>query len=969
MGKGGGGQRVVYYFMSSHWGVCWGPVDELRSIYVGEKVAFDGFVLTEQNIDIHEPELFGGESSEGGISTRVRYYPGNSTQTLTDNHAARIDPTLTGATMPGYRGLTSLFFQENPTSPAGEEHDGAYVGANNPYLKPIWVRIGRQANAPALTDSYARIYRGNRTKRSIYFAIDHSASMDTIVDGGSTTRLDIMQSAMDGVFDRLAAEVAAGIQLDVGLGKFNTSLAYENLKLNADVDDIEELRYVLGLLSAELDTDYEVAATAAHNWFTDSLADETIGTRIFIFITDGEPSVGTGASAAAIFADELSPTGGLFNTEDGTDVQSYAINIDLSDTTESGELDNTPQDGVPVVSEADATGLQAAIEAALYGDEIEFDANPAFIIYECLTNTDWGMGAAASQIDTAAFEAAAATLWEDDFGLSMMWVQQASIEDFIREVLDHIEAVLYISPSTGKLVLKLIRDDYDEGSLPEINQDNARLTNWQRKAQGELITEVAVTWTNPRNEQEEVVYAQDNAGIAVNGLVSDGRNYYGVRSRALAQKLAHRDLRAASMPLASCEIELDRSFWDLVPGDCVKVDTPEDGISQIIMRVMSVDYGKPGDPAIKVRLVEDVFGKPIQEYDDAPTSEWVDPVPDPVDATSVQVLTLPYLFQELQVAGDYEYPEAFGAVLAASSTSGISAYQLYELETDYEPVAAYDYSTLRRGLLATALVPAVTSTITGLTSQTDGPQIKAGSWLFIGSGTDADLEIADVTAWDGTTATVKRGTLDTVPKAWPIGTPVWVMNAQAIADPTIRSDTEAVSYKVLTRTGSGLLPVGSATAYPFTLTERPSAPYRPADVKVNGDNGFAGAVTAYDDSPPDVVLTFSIRNRLTEDTTVLEWDDAGVAGEAGQTCVVEMYDDDTDTLLETYTGVTSPYTVPSGDYSGVTTIRLKVLAERDSIRSIQGYEIRVQVAEFNRLSLETGDNLLLETGFDLLREG
>ena len=88
-------------------------------------------------------------------------------------------------------------------------------------------------------------------------------------------------------------------------------------------------------------------------------------------------------------------------------------------------------------------------------------------IHECLTHTDWGMQLPATKLDLDSFKAAADTLFSESFGMSIMWVQQATIEDFINGVLNHIAATLSPNPLTGKLRLKLLRNDYDIDNLPE----------------------------------------------------------------------------------------------------------------------------------------------------------------------------------------------------------------------------------------------------------------------------------------------------------------------------------------------------------------------------------------------------------------------------------------------------------------------------------------------------------------------
>jgi hypothetical protein len=94
--------------------------------------------------------------------------------------------------------------------------------------------------------------------------------------------------------------------------------------------------------------------------------------------------------------------------------------------------------------------------------------------------------------------------------------------------------------------------------------------------------------------------------------------------------------------------------------------------------------------------------------------------------------------------------------------------------------------------------------------------------------------ITDVT---GTTVTINRGVLDTVPRAWSAGAPVWFLSEQAsrIHDPNLRPDGDTITYHILTRTSLGTLPLASANDHDYTIEERYRNPSRPADVRINGD--------------------------------------------------------------------------------------------------------------------------------------
>lgn len=606
-----------------------------------------------------------------------------------------------------------------------------------------------------------------------------------------------------------------------------------------------------------------------------------------------------------------------------------------------GEAAFSEQERAFVIFDSVSPGTTGAHVLLLPG---EFDSNPSHIIYDCLTNTDWGMGAPGTAINIASFESAAAVLYDEDFGLSMIWTKQSTIESFISEVLDHIEAVLFVNPMDGLLTLKLIRDDYEVDDLPVFTPDNSVVTKFGRKLWGETINEIVVTWTNPRNEEEQTVIAQDNANIeAQGGIVSDGRNYYGVRVRGLAMKLAQRDLRAASTPLASGDMEVNREAWNLLPGDVIVLNSPEDGIDSIVMRVGPVDYGKPGDPTVKVQLVEDIFSLPLADYDIPPDTEWVPVSEEPSPADDTLVFTLPYYMVVNEVdptvlALGVEYPEVFAGVLAAEGGQDTAEFELYNS-------GGSDLGTktiVSRAELAAGIDAEIETELPTFPDRTQGNAPVLGGLILIEGTDETDVELCEITAADSLGYTVKRGVLDTVPRAWPSGTPVWFLDGNLEnSDDTVRSEAEVVEYKVLTRTSLGLLAFGAAPTVTETLTARPHLPLRPADVKVNGDDGFSGVVDC--DGVDPIPVTWANRNRLTEDAVILAWNSADVTPEDDQTTRIEVLDL-AEAVLTTHDDLPgTSYDVPVASFAGETGGYIRVSSKRDGLISLQAHQIQVVV--------------------------
>lgn len=578
-----------------------------------------------------------------------------------------------------------------------------------------------------------------------------------------------------------------------------------------------------------------------------------------------------------------------------------------------------------------------------------FDSNPAHILFEILPYTKLGTSDAGT--DKASFEAAAVTLFNERFGLSLIWTRQSTIEDFAKEIQDHIEAAIFLNPKTGLLTIKLIRGDYDPDTLPVFGPDNCTVTNFSRKLWGETINEIVVSWTNPENEEEETVTVQDLANIAVQDghIISDSRDYYGIRRRDLAAFAAQRDLRVASAPLASCDLECNRDAWDLLPGDVIKLVSPEDGITSIIMRVGPVDYGKPGDSKVKVNLAEDIFALPLAEYDVPPPPADNDASEDPAPAAFTYIFTLPLYLVGNKIdpvaSAGAEYPVVFAGVLAAQTGSDTFGFDLVGQTTDaVGNVITTDLgarSIISRATLQADIDEEVETAIASFPDRSVGESPAVGGLIIIGNGEETEVELALVVEADEDGYLIRRGVLDTVPREWAAGTPLWFVNSDlAFVDNAQRSDAETVQYKVLPQTSQGTLEESAAAWISETLMGRPWLPFRPAGVLVNG--------TAFGDVDATALSTIPVawfeRNRLTEDSLILSWTDATVTPEAGQTTLIYLTDS-AGTVVHTYSGLTgTSFDVTSTDFGSLAVGYIVVKSERDGFESLQGHRRRVLLA-------------------------
>lgn len=591
----------------------------------------------------------------------------------------------------------------------------------------------------------------------------------------------------------------------------------------------------------------------------------------------------------------------------------------------------------------------------LSGDAmIGAEANPAHIIYECLTNVDWGAGYDAANVEEGAFLDAAQTLRDEEFGLSLIWTGQTTIEAFINEVLQHISANLIFDLATSKWSLNLLRGDYDTDAIKEINPRNAELKSFQRRSWGETINEVIVTWTNPDNEEEETVTQQDATGFAVQKTaVSDSsRNYPGIRSQEIAWRVAERDLRQAGTPLAAIEVDLDLSLRGLKPGDVMWFnwdEVDEDGdvfLDPIIVRVLKVKEPKRGAASFEVSVIEDVFSYGVARTA-TQGSEFYSPDQEPIDVPFVDLLDSPY-FVVAQQYGDsgaqaLEYPRGHVSVFSHTGLTDLRETQLYserpvpEQDPAYTSVGTLD--DVGRFLTTNAMIVEATTDF-ALPGGYIPKSLVVGGFLILGEG--ANQEVCVITAYSSGIVTLKRGCLDTTPRAWPVGTVAWeVTRSSLVVDGTEVLAGEDLDYKLLPVTSVRRLTLDEATAHTITVGDRMHLPLRPANIAVNSVAGFSAEIGSTD---TEIDISWSLRNRLTETVQVLSWVDASVAPEVGQATEIELIRTGTVLASETVSsGDSTVFDISSVSLSPGDALVLKLWSSRDGFDSWQAIEIPVSV--------------------------
>jgi hypothetical protein len=599
------------------------------------------------------------------------------------------------------------------------------------------------------------------------------------------------------------------------------------------------------------------------------------------------------------------------------------------------------------------------------------DANPAHILYELMTNAVWGRGESPSVMNEMSYLSAAETLRVESFGLSLQLVEQDKIETYIQEILDHIRAVQFQNPRTGEWNLRLIRDDYSDGAQIGLGPDNCELVTLKERTWGEVINQIRVTYTDPISGESESVTADNPSVIAIQGeVVSETRDYYGVRNKYLASWIARRDVIEASQLISSVRLKVNRQGFDLTPGMIAPFTWPDEDIDSMVLRINDVDWGSSTERDIVIDCTEDIYANTTFDY--AETQEPEDQiVSDTAVALDTYLFTdtpLPFLTTNgITVAQvNLAAPQTGVLILANDNERSVVNIQA-ESETVQPngstaqgPVA--QFSATRNSTLGVDLAAEALSTVpAGLVEGVLRTEGIAGDLFMVGE--DSTLhEIVMLDTFDGVAGTwsVIRGVWDTVPRAWLSAARIWVMPktlANTDSRETFTGDTEV--YRLLPRTSAGRLPRASAPDISYTIQGRPHAPFRPADVEIEG-NGFGDTQYLAGTAPVTFTVTWANRNRTAEDAVAARWLDGNVTPEAGQTTTIRFLDSDTGVMEHEYTGLTgTSFVCTAADIVAYRFYDVVFIAVRDGIESFQSAARSLEIERVgygNNIGYDYGEN-------------
>lgn len=532
------------------------------------------------------------------------------------------------------------------------------------------------------------------------------------------------------------------------------------------------------------------------------------------------------------------------------------------------------------------------------------DCNPICFIYELMTNQVWGVGLLPTDIDEVQFRAVAETIYNEGYGMSMLYNGGSTAKDMLEDILRHIDGVMFSDPQSGLINIKLARADYNLVDLPILGErDFQEGIKFSRPSWSETRNTIKSTYVDRTADYSiAVVSQQDLANINQRGgeISMEELDFTGFTAYLPAALATARALKTLSYPLGKVAGSLSRKYWKMKPADVFILNWPKRGLYNVVMRVISVNYTNLDRNVVDIEAVEDIFAVSRIAYIQPDPSGWEDPVGDP-DAMTRQALV---------EAPAFNAPN-YNRFIITMGSKDVKADVGYDVWSDIAGGTAYTYKNSSEdftpsGILEVALPinrpyesvgGIVVANLVGLdlidsgdpqgSGQRDGTNLLIiGNEWFSWKTFYYDSALNHATfyyTWSGV--------LDTVPEAHDVGDTVWFVSEGAgLAGLEGFPADLTAAVKLLPRTIREALDIDDATAMSITTQSRASRPIPPGDPKI-------GATRFVDATAGSNAMTITWKHRSRLQNQVVKQDATGITPEDDQLYTMKIYNNDTNVLI------------------------------------------------------------------------
>lgn len=206
------------------------------------------------------------------------------------------------------------------------------------------------------------------------------------------------------------------------------------------------------------------------------------------------------------------------------------------------------------------------------------DVNPAWVIYDYMTNYRYGGGVPTSMMDLNSFRESANYFDEHGLLFSFLFAQTQSLKDAIDYILSHCFG--YITMVDGKYKLGVYKD---EAAARDLTRDHIQIIDANdieppirvtKRKYSETFNRIEITWTDRDNNYDtSVVTVMDEVDIRVSGTTRKKTlQLLGITNETVAIKVAWRMLYDALYRFSNYSVPTGFKLMFLYPGQVISLN-------------------------------------------------------------------------------------------------------------------------------------------------------------------------------------------------------------------------------------------------------------------------------------------------------------------------------------------------------------------------------------------------------------
>lgn len=488
-----------------------------------------------------------------------------------------------------------------------------------------------------------------------------------------------------------------------------------------------------------------------------------------------------------------------------------------------------------------------------------YSMNPIFIIYDLMTNKEYGAGQDESDINLENFKEVAELCFDEGWGLSVYVDSSRSVRELIDDILKYPNLMFRMNKETNKFEIVAIRDDYVFEELPVFDITNIlSISNYTTGSVDNKLNEVRINYTDFNNfEANTETFQNEGVRFEKSDVSSTTIDYKYLNSAEKAALVAQRE----ALPLTSelSEITIDVSFESgrlLNTGDVFVFNFEPYSVFNKVFRVKKVEFSEGGKYAARITAMQDHFGLTHTTSEPSPKSNWGKPDASVVPM-DLQVIEAPRFFsresQKVYCFGEKPINKLTGFELWINEKFDSNAF-------DFAPTAAVldTYSKSEE----TEMI--VSGDLTHFNSYTEDDLEKGANMMVF--DTEEGLEFASFKTFEYFEGNwkikgLKRGCLDTLPKNINTSTRIFfTYYGAAVSQQSELEIGNTYQINALTKISeSKKLKIEDSVDIFKQINNRKDRPICPAGLRVNGL--FFNETIGLDD---ELSLTWHIRNKVNQ---------------------------------------------------------------------------------------------------------